>query len=389
MHSQYGYAQVWRRGHLLVAWLGSKICAFDVLSDPPKCLWQCDSTRPLPPLLAGNSLLFLRPHVAPGGRALLPADPLPLVVAPSGVYFLYDGEVRALDAVSGKLLWKHDGLPAGSNLLGDGRMLAGRPARGRRGDRLWRPTTAANWADRPVPAPATRLATLGRQLVVGRETGQFFEVALVDPWLRSTPWQRQFPKANPSPLCRQRRAGAARRVGPPDHPRPGRTAATCSKPKSRCRKTLIASTSCGPAGNTWSRPAPRPRPTMNVFMVNNGVVRCRSAGCLARPGPGHRRPPLVGPGQGLRPAARPAAGVALLVLSATLQVVDDQRPHAHGREAAVPEPPQRQDAATKRKSLNAPLAMDARIRPQADPRKHTVEISHQQGSLQLTFTDQR
>ena len=206
MHMQYGYAQVWRRGHLLVAWLGGKICAFDVISDPPKRLWQCDSTRPLPPQLAGNALMFMRPRGMPGGQAAGPTRCRSCSTA-SGVYFLYDGEVRALDGRQRQAAVETRRSAGRSNLLWATAGCCWLPRAGRRGDRPGgRRRPRAGPAARCRPPPG-RLATLGRQLVVGCETGQSYEVSLVDPWLQNTPWRRQFPKGGPGPRRGKRRAG--------------------------------------------------------------------------------------------------------------------------------------------------------------------------------------
>jgi outer membrane protein assembly factor BamB len=184
-------AQVWRRGHLLVAWLGPNVCAIDVLSDPPKLLWQHSTTGPVPQAMAHMGMFVRRQFMAPG--LLSGADPLPLVVGPSEVYFLGERELIALDAASGKLLWKRDDIPADSFLFGDGQMLLVAPRQ--QGEAL---VVAADdgreLGRRPVPAAAGRLATLGRQIVTSREAGESCELALLDPWLQNTQWRRQLPK---------------------------------------------------------------------------------------------------------------------------------------------------------------------------------------------------
>jgi outer membrane protein assembly factor BamB len=383
MHMQYGYAQVWRRGHLLVAWLGTKICAFDVMSDPPKRLWQCAATRPLPPQLAVNALMFMRPRGMLGGQSSA-GDPLPLVVAASGVYFLYDGEVRALDAASGKLLWKHDGLPAGSNLLGDGRIVLVVPREEGEATVL-AADDGRELGHRPLPAPATRQATLGRQLVVGRETGQSYEVSLVDPWLQKTPWQRQFPKGTQvrgvgsDELAVLDPSGHLTILGLPE----GRDvlAAQLPLPENfdrfyvlRSRAQYVVAASATPVAN------------VNVFMVNNGAMHVPVNGVLhgLDRATGARTWSAQVKDYNLRLDQPPESPV--LVLSATLQVIEQRGAHMAGKLLCLN---RRNGKMLYETEMNNPQWQWMPYTPQVDPRKHTVDLCHQQGSVQLTFTDER
>jgi outer membrane protein assembly factor BamB len=76
----------------------------------------------------------------------------------------------------------------------------------------------------------------------------------------------------------------------------------------------------------------------------------------------------------------------VLVLSATLQVIEQHGAHMAGKLLCLN---RRNGKMLYETEMSNAQWQWMPYTPQVDPRKHTVDLCHQQGSVQLTFTDER
>lgn len=125
------------RGHLLIVSMGMEVLAIDLLQasgavgKPAEAvLWRHDLVRPN---IAGNlyhTQLQVQPLTHPWGRNRMTFINLQRelvgVTGPlldSGVYYIEGRALICADPLTGETIWTRDGLPAGSDLFGDGQWI--------------------------------------------------------------------------------------------------------------------------------------------------------------------------------------------------------------------------------------------------------------------------
>jgi outer membrane protein assembly factor BamB len=197
---QLPYSQLWTRGHLLIAWLGNRIYAFDVSGPQPQLRWQ-EEVFPLQRHPNFGIIGWpMRRRLIGGG--LPGSEVLPVVVGNTGIYFLQQRNLLAREPLTGKLLWRRDDVPADATLFGDDELLFVTPPQeseavvydARDGRELGR---------RPVPPAEERLWNLGRRIAVWKAAAEKCEMSLVDPWEGRLLWQRTFDSQSQTCLITQ------------------------------------------------------------------------------------------------------------------------------------------------------------------------------------------
>ncbi len=113
-------------------------------------------------------------------------------VTPERVIFLRGRELLAVEAFTGKILWRRDDMPPGGAevLVGDGRavVVGLQPALAR----VFRLEDGMEEADRQAPPVSEWVATFGSRIVRWREVNGRVELSLVDALAGNEIWRRMF-----------------------------------------------------------------------------------------------------------------------------------------------------------------------------------------------------
>ena len=196
--SQFGFAQGWLNGHLLVARLGNRVYAVNTLGEKAQVLWNRETFAAKPPV-PGLPVLF-------GGMGMrmprqvgaLPASgPLSLAVNDACVAFQQGRKLLAVDPLSGRVLFTRDDLRAGSDLFGDDELLFVTPPNSTEAAVL-SAVDGRQLGRRRMPPLKDRVWTLGRRVLTFSADAEKARLTLVDPWAAKDVWQRDFDaKAQP------------------------------------------------------------------------------------------------------------------------------------------------------------------------------------------------
>lgn len=166
------------RGHLLLVSMGMEVLAIDMLravgaiGRPAEAvLWRHDLVRPN---IAGNmyqTQLQVQPLLHPWGRNRLVFVNLQKELAgatgpllDSAAYFIEGRALICADPLTGDTLWSRDGLPAGSDLFGDGEWIFVVPPGGDAA-LVFHSLDGAQAESRPSEPLANRWATWGRHVL--------------------------------------------------------------------------------------------------------------------------------------------------------------------------------------------------------------------------------
>jgi hypothetical protein len=191
-NTAYVEAQV--AGHLLVTSVGGRMVAVDQLGQSGKPLWTVDSVQ------ADNSRSWLIAQLRlrmqlqgqlRQGPALRPRVPQTTVVTTDYVAYQEGRLLKAVEPVTGQLLWLRDDLVGSSELFGDDELLFVVPPDSDTmlvlsaldGHELGR---------RPTVARDQRFLTRGRCLLTLQTGAERAELKLLDPWPQQTVWSRTF-----------------------------------------------------------------------------------------------------------------------------------------------------------------------------------------------------
>ncbi|MFP6620004.1 MAG: PQQ-binding-like beta-propeller repeat protein [Pirellulaceae bacterium] len=195
MGPAYNHIQGQLDGNLLVAWMGNRICAVDGLDSTGKLLWdnptwsaagQQQARIPRP--------IFMGQRLAWQKNKLRATEAIPLAVSANTVCYQKDGQLIAVDRLSGKTLWTRDGFTPKSDLFGDDHLLFVTSPDSAQATVL-STLDGRQLATRALPRKKDRMITLGRKILTWSSNDKGTAWTLLDPWQQETVWQRSFAPA--------------------------------------------------------------------------------------------------------------------------------------------------------------------------------------------------
>ncbi|MCP3690995.1 MAG: PQQ-binding-like beta-propeller repeat protein, partial [Planctomycetaceae bacterium] len=195
MGPAYNHIQGQLDGNLLVAWMGNRICAIDGLDSTGKLLWDNPTWS-----VAGRQQariprpIFMGQRLAWQKDKLKATKPIPLAVSRSTVCYQKDGQLLAVDRLSGKTLWTRDGFTPKSDLFGDDHLLFVTSPDSNQATVL-STLDGRQLATRALPRKKDRMITLGRKILTWSSNDKETAWTLLDPWQQETVWQRSFAPA--------------------------------------------------------------------------------------------------------------------------------------------------------------------------------------------------
>jgi outer membrane protein assembly factor BamB/tetratricopeptide (TPR) repeat protein len=187
---RYGRGRAAAQGHLVICWLGDRLCAVDTAHTRGKLLWTTPVYLPNPSNFPGVQLRmnFRMPLQA---TALRDSVALPFKSTHNYVCFQVGQALRAVDPLSGKLLWERDDVPAECDIFGDDEIILVTGRSAEHAD-VFSAIDGQRLGQRPVPQQASRVAAIGRRVLTWKVENGSSKISLIDPWEQQTVWETQF-----------------------------------------------------------------------------------------------------------------------------------------------------------------------------------------------------
>jgi len=189
-------------GHLLLVLMGSKMLAVDTLAGsdggPPRMLWVKDLDESVREVTAGakaripvaNLAAGMQPFRFAGGYRA--ATDVPEVLSEDLLCVTWFRNCVAVDPATGETLWVRQDVPPGSSVFGDHEYVFVVPSEGTAATVL-RALDGTLVGTREVSRRPERLTTIGRRVLVRRNSGNRSVLELVDAWTGEKVWpSREF-----------------------------------------------------------------------------------------------------------------------------------------------------------------------------------------------------
>lgn len=125
-------------------------------------------------------------------------------ITDAGVCYQRGRELMCVESATGKLLWTVDNMPPGCELFGDAELLFAAPHESLEGALVFRMADGELLGRRHVPSEMSRMATLGRDMLVwGQHEGKL-SIGLVDAWSGKRSWNREVAEGTVAQVLRDR-----------------------------------------------------------------------------------------------------------------------------------------------------------------------------------------
>lgn len=188
-----GFAECRAVGHLVIAWLGSRVFAVDPWTDGGKVIWTRELMGDDPNRWWRLGQFQRRMQImAVGGptQAELGAH---FTATRRYVAFQESRLLTAVDPLTGATLWMRDDLPPGCELFGDARHLVAIPP-DKSEMRVYRATDGAELRRHETPGKGKRIVTVGASWVTFDAEGAEAKLERFDLVEGRSVWQRTFAK---------------------------------------------------------------------------------------------------------------------------------------------------------------------------------------------------
>ncbi len=191
---QYGRGRAEQRGHLFVCWVGDTLVAVDATDGKGKLLWSQRTILPSPTNIQVPQfrMAFRVPRQS---TALRDSVPLPFTTAQTYVCYQYGPSLRALDPLTGDLLWERDDVPEQCDIFGDDEMIFVTGVGSEQAD-VFSAVDGRRLGKRAVPTVPSRVAVSGRRVLTWQTKEDAERLALVDPWLGEVVWESKFDRGS-------------------------------------------------------------------------------------------------------------------------------------------------------------------------------------------------
>jgi len=203
-------------GGLLILSMSNQVMAVDatrgVDQATNRILWTQELSDQVGGFQTGQGI-YARPiPVAWGAARYVPEDTVGRrygtmgPVTNDGLCFQRLRDLHCVDPLSGKTLWTRKNVGLGNQLFGDEELLFVAPA-GDEPTLVLRAATGELLGERRVPPFESRMAMLGRQLLVWNSDGPQQTMRLVDPWDQRVVWEHSFANGSKADLISQDAVG--------------------------------------------------------------------------------------------------------------------------------------------------------------------------------------
>jgi outer membrane protein assembly factor BamB len=189
----YSYARAYVVGDFVAAWIGSRVCAYDMRASPGKLLWSVETIESQNVTQNPAFFMVIRRLQMPRQANGLPGgDPLPFAMSGNAVFFQKFSTLQAVDALTGETLWTREAMSQDSDLLADGDRLFVKQSDDE--DALVLSTLdGRELGRRALPSALHRVTIHGGSVLTWSGAGEQKTLSLVDAWNNRSLWEKSFP----------------------------------------------------------------------------------------------------------------------------------------------------------------------------------------------------